>query len=192
MKKTIFTSFIAILLFGVPAYAQTGGSLTASATKDTPVVKSAPDTSAVQSDVAKSKTEPLSIRKQKIETDLRATILKLQTVVDRTQIVIDLLNKNGKDTLAASDYLIKAKNSLKEATDALDQFSGVVIPETKIEAKAKTDEKISTTALVKEAPAPISLKDPLKKVEDALKDSKASIISSINALKDSLVPKDPQ
>lgn len=178
MKKTIFTSFIFVLLFGVSAQAQTGADLTASATKDTkePVV--------VKEITPKTKVEPLAIRRQKIEADLRATILKLKLVIDRTQVVIDLLTKNEKDTSEALLFLDQAKVSLGEATDALDQFAGVVIPEVKIDAKA-----VSTIS-AKEAPAPATLKDPLKKAEEALKNSKTSLIASINALKESITPKE--
>lgn len=176
MKKTIFTSLIAILLISAPAYAENGSDLTASATKDTkeiPVIKEV---------APKSKLEPLAIRRQKIEKDLRATVLKLQTVIDRTQVVIDLLNKNDKDTTDAAKFLSESQDSLNDATTALDIFSGVIIPEIKADPKA--------TKLVEEKPAPASLKDPLKKAEDALKECKASLISSINALKEGLTPKD--
>ncbi len=179
MKKTVFTSLIAILLIGAPAFAQTSADLTASATKETPVVKEV---------TPKPKVEPLAIRRQKIEKDLRATVLKLQTVIDRTQTLIDLLNKNEKDTTEAANLLETAQISLSDAITSLDIFSGVVIPEPKADLKSA---KMMTVA-ADEKPAPASLKDPLKKAEDALKESKANIIASINALKESLVTKDSQ
>jgi division protein CdvB (Snf7/Vps24/ESCRT-III family) len=124
------------------------------------------------------------VKRQKIETDMRLTISKLDSVISRVQVIIDLLNKNNRNTTDATKFLVDARLSLKNATEALDQFVGVIIPEVKVDTKLmKTDEK--TTAVVK--PAPASLKDPLKKSEDSLKDSKASIISSIEALKESLI-----
>lgn len=175
MKKTIITSFIAILLVGAPAYAQNASDLTASATKDPVVIKEV---------APKPKVEPLAIRRQKIEKDLRATILKLQTVIDRTQTIVDLLTKNEKDTTEATKYLVDSQDSLDQAVVALDMFSGVIIPEVKIDLKSA-----KTMAVVEEKPAPASLKDPLKKAEEALKDSKNSLITSITSLKELLAPK---
>jgi hypothetical protein len=97
-----------------------------------------------------------------------------------------LLNKNEKDTTEATRLLVSAQNSLTDATTSLDVFAGVIIPETKPELKSAKMLAVST----EEKPAPASLKDPLKKAEDALKDSKASLIASINALKEGLTPKD--
>jgi hypothetical protein len=184
MKKTFISSFIAILLIGAPAFAQTSADLTASATKET---KEAP---VVKEVAPKPKVEPLAIRRQKIEKDLRATVIKLQTVIDRTQTLIDLLNKNEKDTTEANKLLVAAQTSLKEAIASLDIFSGVVIPEVKIDLKSA--KMLSATSMAEEKPAPASLKDPLKKAEDALKESKSNIIASINALKESLATKDSQ
>jgi hypothetical protein len=181
MKKTLFTSLIAVLALISPSFAQSGADLTASATKEPVVIKEV---------APKPKVEPLAIRRQKIEKDLRATILKIQTVIDRTSIVIDLLNKNEKDTTEATKYLLEAQASLDDANLALEQFIGVVIPETKIELKAKIDERSASTLSIKEVPAPAILKDPLKKAEEALKDSKKSLTDSIKSLKDLLIPKE--
>lgn len=188
MKKTFVYSLIAALLIGAPAFAQTSADLTASATKDVTVKEKEP---IVVKEVApRPKSEPLAIRRQKIEKDLRATVIKLQTVIDRTQTLIDLLNKNEKDTTEANKLLVAAQTSLKEAIASLDIFSGVVIPEVKIDLKSA--KMLSATSMAEEKPAPASLKDPLKKAEDALKESKANIIASINALKESLATKDSQ
>ncbi len=184
MKKTIFTSLIAVLLLGASAYAQTGADLTASATKDMPIKEK--ESVVVKETTPKPKIEPLAVRRQKIEKDLRATVAKLQAVIDRTQAVIDLLNKNDKDTTEATKLLLNAQTSLTDATTSLDIFAGVIIPEVKIDLKsAKT-----MAVVAEEKPAPASLKDPLKKAEDALKDSKASLVSSITAIKEALAPKD--
>ncbi len=181
MKKTIFTSLIAILALISPTFAQSGADLTASAVKEPVVIKEV---------APKPKVEPLAIRRQKIEKDLRATILKLQTVIDRTGVIIDLLNKNEKDTTEATKYLIEAQTSLDEANLALEQFIGVVLPEAKIDLKAKIDEKVISTLSIKEVPAPAILKDPLKKAEEALRESKKSLTDSIKSLKDLLTPKE--
>lgn len=184
MKKTIFTSLIAILALISPSFAQSGADLTASANKTPEEVNT------IKEVAPKPKVEPLAIRRQKIEKDLRATILKLQTVIDRTGTVIELLNKNEKDTTEATKYLVEAQTSLDEATLALEQFVGVVIPEAKADIKARTDDKTVSTMITKEAPAPATLKDPLKKAEEALRDSKKSLIDSIKSLKDLLTPKE--
>lgn len=97
-------------------------------------------------------------------------------VIDRTQTLIDLLNKNGKDTEVAGNLLLNARASLEEAVTALDQFAGVVAVEVKTELK--TEEK--SAKMTKEVQV---LKDPLKKTQDSLKASKASLIESITTLK---------
>lgn len=173
MKKALITSFIALLTITSPAFAQdlpaqTGKvDLTASATLSTkePVTE-----------IKKLKTEPIATRKQKIETELRNTIVKLSLVIDRTQTLIDLLAKNGKDTEVAGSLLLDARTSLEEATTALDQFAGVA------PAELKTEERSTKELQV--------LKDPLKKTQDSLKASKASLIESIATLKETLSPKE--
>lgn len=183
MKKALIASFITLLTLTssafaqdlpvVPAHAgQTGKTdLTASST---PIVK----------EVEIKKAEPLATRKQKIEAELRSTVTKLTLVIDRTQKLIDLLNKNGKDTEVAGTLLIDARTSLEEAINALDQFAGIspIEPSTQ---EAKTDEK--SYKLTKEV---VILKDPLKKTQDSLKASKASLIESIATLKETLSPKE--
>lgn len=169
MKKALITSFIALLTLTSSAFAQEKVDLTASATP----------TKETTTEVKKLKTEPVATRKQKIEAELRSTIAKLSLVIDRTQTLIDLLNKNGKDTEVAATLLLNARASLEEATTALDQFTGVVAVEVKTEEKsAKLTKEIQI------------LKDPLKKTQDALKASKASLIESITTLKETLSPKE--
>lgn len=176
MKKTLITSFIALLILGAPAFAET---ITTS--DKAPDITETPFTPKTE-----TKVDALTAKKQKIDADMRATITKLAQVIDRVQVVIDLLNKNNRDTTLAASLLSNSKDSLKNATDALNQFSGIVSPDTKTDAKAlKTDDKV-----VLSKPVVVLLKDPLKKSEDSLKDSKASLISSINALKEGLAPKD--
>ncbi|MBP6857939.1 MAG: hypothetical protein KBC11_01970 [Candidatus Pacebacteria bacterium] len=167
MKKTIITSFLAIILLGSPAFAA----------ETAPVVTDKADIATTPKDI---KIETAEAKKKRIEQDLRSTVSKLQSVVDRTQVLIDLLIKNNRDTTEASKYIVEARFSLQTATDAIDQFSGVV-PEVKIEKTLIKKEVVV-------APAPF--KEPLKKAEDSLKESKASLIQSITALKESLITKE--
>lgn len=178
MKKAFFISLIALMAVGAPAFAEelptpTKADLTASAT---PNLKDAP------LDITKLKAEPVATRKQKIEADLRATILKLKLVIDRTQTLIDLLNKNGKDTTDASASLLTARTALDDATTAVDQFAGVVTSDLSSTSGIKPEEKI----VLKKEVAP--LKDPLKKAQESLKSSKSAVIESIAELKDILSP----
>lgn len=194
MKKTIFTSlitsFVAILLLGAPAFAQTAADLTASATKDLTVKEPVVVKEVTLETKTLIKADPLTIKRQKIEADLRATIVKLGVVIERTQTLIDLLNKNERDTTEASSYLVDARTSLQNAVDSLNQFAGVIAPEVKVETRVlQVTEKV-VPAVIK--PTPASLKEALKKAEDSLKESKAFIISSINSLKESLATKESQ
>lgn len=165
MKKTIITSFLAFILVSGSAFAQTSTDLAASASKS--------------EETKNTKIEVVLTKKQKIEAELRSTISKLDSVIVRTQNLIDLLTKNGKDTTSANELLVLAKNSLNDAIEALDQFSGVV------KEKEVPEEKASAKLMVAKEVTPI--KDPLKKTQDSLKSSKASLIESIKSLKEGLV-----
>jgi hypothetical protein len=164
MKKTIITSFLAFMLISGSAFAQTSADLSASAQKP--------------EEVKIAKPEVVLTKKQKIEAELRTTISKLDGVIVRTQKLIDLLTKNGKNVSDANELLDSAKSSLVEAIEALDQFSGVV------KEKEISEEKTLTKTMVTKEVAPI--KDPLKKTQDSLKASKASLIESIKSLKEGL------
>jgi hypothetical protein len=117
MKRTLVYSFITLILISAPTYAQS--LATQKETKDAPIIE-----------IKKVLPEPVLDKKQKIESDLRATIHKLQAVVVRTQKLIDLMNKNGKDISQAQTSLDEAKVSIEEAIKAIDQFAGI-IPEVK-------------------------------------------------------------
>ncbi len=164
-KSVILSSIMALLLMGAPAFAedlpaQTGkGDLSASAIGAQETVKKPLD--------------PALVKKQKIANDILTTSDKLQVVIDRTQTLIDLLTKNGKDTSDASTSLDDARVSLKEASDAMNQFMGIA-PETKDDKKVKI----------------VLIKEPVKKAQDALKSAKSSILESISYLKDSIAPKE--
>ncbi len=189
MKKTLFTSLktamLAFVLMSAPAFAQELPANTVKADTAVTPKESTPETKPLV------KSDPLTLKRQKIEADLRATIVKLGLVIERTQTLIDLLNKNGRDTIEASRFLFDARTSLQNAVETLDQFSGVIIPipEVKVETKIlRVSEKVVPT-IIKITPAPASLKDLLKKTEDSLKESKSYIIASIGALKESLATK---
>lgn len=185
MKKTVFTSFIALLLLVVPAFAQDLPAQTGKAD----LTASAQNSKDQSAEIKKLKAEPVLTRKQKIEAELRSTINKLELVIDRTQSVIDLLTKNGKDTTLPGASLLDARTALEEATTALDQFSGVVVaPEIK-EVSTLSTERSTKVTTSKETQV---LKDPLKKTQDALKASKTALIESITLLKEGLLPKDSE
>ena len=175
MKKTLVTSFIVLLALLTPAFAEEAqvqpipkADLTASAqgTKD------------AASETKKPEVKLILTKKQKIEADIRATSLKLKLVIDRTQALIDLLNKNNKDTTEAQDSLDLANSALEDANSAIDQYVGIFPADTKTDSGEIIKAKFTI------------LKDPLKKSQEALKLSKASLIESINSLKDNLVPKE--
>lgn len=175
MKKTLITSLIAVLAFVVPAFAETlptKSDLTASAqnTKEAPL------------DSKKPETKLTLTKKQKTETDLRGTSQRLKLVIDRTQVLLDLLTKKDKETTNAQTALDAAKASLEEANSAIDQFSGIFPPEVKkgelVEETAYTPKEI------------IIFKDPLKKAQESLKSAKTSLLESIAELKDILIQKE--
>ena len=117
----------------------------------------------------KTTSESSEAKKSKIVSDLRTTIDKLSVILVKTKTVIELFEKNKRNTFEASKFLLDSQNSLDTANLAFDQFLGV------------TNDKDMK---------PVFFKDPLKKTEESMKDSKASLILSITALKDSLSPKE--
>jgi hypothetical protein len=173
MKKTflnsLITSFALILLVNAPAYGQ-------SLATTIPVQKDAETVPDTKIDIKKLKTESLLSRKQKIETDTRNTIGKLDTVINRTQNLIDLLNKSNKDTTDAALLLTGARDSLEDANTYIDQFSATT-------TEIKIDTKVSKVTVLDEKTINTSLKETLKKVEESLRKSKTAIISSITILK---------
>lgn len=174
MKKTIITGFIAILLLTAPAFAESAAI--------TPAPKDATDT---------KPTEVVLTKKQKIEADLRETAAKLKAVIGRTQVLIDLLTKNGKDTTEAQATLISAQTALDDANTAIDQFAGIVAP---VKTEIKDDTVVTplskTIAPKTKEVVVVPFKDPLKKAQDSLKESKAALIGSIGSLKELIAPKD--
>lgn len=174
MKKTLITSFIAILLLAAPTFAETAAIA--------PAPKDAVDT---------KPTEVVLTKKQKIEADLRETAAKLKAVIGRTQVLIDLLTKNDKDTTDAQVFLVSAQTALDDATTAIDQFAGIIAP---VKTEVKDDAVITpmnkTIAPKTKEVAVVPFKDPLKKAQDSLKEAKTALIGSIGTLKELLAPKD--
>lgn len=183
MKKTLLTSVIALLLLA--------GSVSAQTKTDTTSDTATASVTPLKKDVVVTTEAPVLTKKQKIEAELRDTAAKLKAVVGRTQVLIDLLTKNGKDTTDAQGFLDSAQAALDDATAAIDQFAGVVAP-----LKTDVKEDTAVTALSKTiAPKTkeivvVPFKDPLKKAQDSLKETKASLIGSIGSLKELLIPKD--
>lgn len=175
MKKTLITSFIAILAIALPVFAEDAPAkpdLAASAqgTKETPV------------EIKKPEIKLPLTKKQKTEADLRSTSHRLSLVVDRTQALIDLLTKKNKDTTEAQTALDKTNTLLEEANSAIDQFAGIFPPVTSDEIQ------IAETAI---KPKEVVLfKDPLKKAQESLRFAKASLLGSIASLKDILIQKE--
>lgn len=129
------------------------------------------------------KTEPLTIKKQKIEEGLASTIEQLSLVIARTQTAIDLLSKNGKDTTSAQESLEKSKASLETAQATLEGLFPVADTEKKEVPAVKITPVAQKTKV-------LSFKDQVKKIQDTLKDSRSSLIDSITALKESLIQKE--
>ena len=175
MKKTLITSFLAILAFASPAFAEVlppKGDLSASAqgTKDAPVLE-----------VKKPEVKLPLTKKRKTEADLRGTRERLALVIGRTQALLDLLTKKDKDTTLAQTALDAANASLLEANSSIDQFAGIFPIETKSET---IDGEV-----VKPKEVTI-FKDPLKKAQESLKSAKASLLESIADLKNILIQKE--
>lgn len=167
MKYPLFTIFVAAFIAIYPVSAQEK------------VVTTVPNTEAKTI----LKTDTLVVKKQKIEDGLALTIEQLSLVIARTQTAIDLLTKNGKDTISAQESLEKSKVALDLAQNALEELS----PTTEPEKKEITT--VKTSPVTQKAKA-ISFKDQVKKIQDTLKDSRGYLIDSINALKESLNPKE--
>lgn len=123
------------------------------------------------------KIEVVLTKKQKIEADLRDTAQKLSLAIDRTQKLFDTLSKGGKDTLLAQEELNNAKSSLKDAVSAIDQYAGILPV-----ATDEQGEKIKITII----------KEPLKKSQELLKNTKLGIVESIKILKEGLSPKESE
>jgi hypothetical protein len=181
MKKTLLTSVIALLLLVGSVAAQTKTDTTS----DTATASATP----LKKDVVVAPEAPVLTKKQKIEVELRETAAKLKAVVGRTQVLIDLLTKNGKDTTDAQLFLDSAQSALDDATTAIDQFAGVVAP-LKTEVKDDSTTTPTSKATVLKTKEVALFKDPLKKAQDSLKETKTSLIGSIGSLKELLIPKD--
>lgn len=167
MKYPLFSIIAAAFLAVYPVSAQEKAVTTAPSVESKKILKA----------------EPLPVKKQKIEEGLSLTIQQLSLVIARTQTAIDLLTKNGKDTVSAQESLDASKEALKEAEITIALLS----PNTETEKPAIAVLKTSTAP---QKNTVTNYKDAVKKIQDILKDSRSSLIDSINALKESLISKE--
>ncbi len=115
-----------------------------------------------------SAPETVATRKAHAETSLRALQAQFGLFITRTQATIDRLTLKGVDTTKAQASLTASKTSLDSATANLDLFA-------KIEVTDETSEADTS-----------DLKVALKKIEDALKETRAHLIQSLTELKTSV------
>lgn len=153
IKKTIILSFIAILAFGAPAFAQN-----------------------TQTSAKEVRFETLT-KKQKVEAELRSTSNKLKTAINKTQKLLDLLSKNDKDTSLAQESLDSANTYLEDANEAIDQYSGI-FPEIN-----PADKKAKEVVLIKEPlkKAQESLKDAKSSLIESIKILKEGLAPKDNS-----------
>ena len=163
MKKFIQYSFILGLLVALPLSFASAQATVATTTPDKPVVKEADPV-----DTLALKNQPLSVRKAKVETDLKALISQLGVFYTRTQTAVDRLAEKDIDVSAAQDELDLANTSLSDAKTNINLFSKVVILETKQDKAAS------------------ELKNYAKKTEDALRVARLHLINALTLLKDAI------
>lgn len=155
MKKYTFI-LIAIGLLALPAFTF------AQAPKQT-------TTPAAQA--AKVQTEPLTVRKQKVEAQLLSIFEQLSTIHTRTQLAVDRLTQNDIDTVRAQTQLTNANIFLNEAKLNIDAFSKIAVTDDKAFPAEKT----------------VALKEAVRKSEESLKLVRDSLISSLAHLKATLI-----
>jgi hypothetical protein len=124
-----------------------------------------------QSEVkAEVKTDPLSVRKQRVELQLRDILAQLTLIHARTQLAVDRLTEKDIDTLRAQEELTAASISLSEAKLNIDAFSKIIVVDD------KADKALTTI-----------LKEAVKKSEDSLKATRDALIQSLAHLKATLI-----
>lgn len=170
MKKAF--NYIAILglVILLPLQAKAETSITTTKTPEKVVISSDKPTEETKSsfDQTNLKDQPLSVRKDKVGSDLNDLISQLGTFISRTQSALDRLSTKSIDTGKTQEELDLAKKSLLDAKVSLDIFSKIIIPDTKQE-KASADLKASA-----------------KKTEDSLRESRLHLINALSILKDAL------
>lgn len=156
MKKTLIFILIAALVIptGTSVAQVTGSDLAASATSSTSVA-------------LPEKPLTLPEKKAKAETDLRAVEAKFRLFVSRTQITIDRLAAKGVDTKAAQTELDASLASLDTSKTNLDLFAKISLTDD------MTDEQVEKAGV----------KAALTKIQDALKEARAHLITSLTELK---------
>jgi hypothetical protein len=126
---------------------------------------------AKQSEVkAEVKTEPLSVRKQRVELQLRDILAQLTLIHARTQLAVDRLTEKDIDTLRAQEELTAASISLNEAKINIDAFAKITV------ADDKADKALTNV-----------LREAVKKSEDSLKATRDALIQSLAHLKATLI-----
>lgn len=125
------------------------------------------------STIVKLKAEPLSVRKQLVEVELRETILKLATISARTQNALDHIDQKKFDTKKAEKALTVAVSSLDQATLSMNTFIAIVVPEEN--SALKNTASLSRTSSL--------LKMSVEQTESHLRDARAALIQSLAALK---------
>lgn len=172
--KYAFYAFIIAFFATTPSFAQEKGTISVTSPKE-----------AVILDEKKPlKTDPFEVKKQKIQAELALTIDRLEAVIARTQIAIDLLLKVGRDTTAAQQELDTAKKALIEAQEALALLDAPVV-----ETAQKKEVSLRTTAIIPPKNPTAELRDQVKKVQDALKVTQTALVDSISALKQTVQQK---
>ena len=117
------------------------------------------------------KDQPLSVRKDKVETDFKTLIIQLGLFNSRTQSALDRLTTKNIDIGASQDELTLAGTSLSDAKASLGVFSKVAVP---------------TISEGKQDKASADLKASAKKTEDSLREARLHLINALTILKDSL------
>jgi hypothetical protein len=116
------------------------------------------------------KVEPLSVRKQSIETQLRDISTRLTTIYSRTNIAVARLTEKDVDIKKAQAQLAIANTALISAKLNLDTFAAIPVND---EEKDKV--KVSTTTA--------ALKESVLKSETSLKEARDALIATLVSLK---------
>jgi hypothetical protein len=170
MKTFVFILMALIVTFPVALHAQSVG------VKRAATVSVQAKQSEVKADIKaetpadKIKNEPLSVRKQRVETQLRDILAQLILIHTRTQLAVDRLTEKDMDTLRAQEQLTLANTYLTEAKLNIDAFSKIAVIDD------KTDKVLTAT-----------LRDAVKKSEDSLKATRDALIQSLAHLKATLI-----
>lgn len=163
MKKKLILSILAAIAVVFPlgaVHAQTEGVVLGATSSASQAVVTTPKPDAP--------VEPLTIRKQKAETSLRAIHGQFALFATRTQLAIDRLATKGIDVTTAQTELTATTTVLATTKTDLDLFATITV----------TDDMSEKDT--------VQVKVLLKKIEDGLKDARTHLINSLTALKASV------